>query len=628
MSGEVAEVKIKLVMDDAAHATGQRVQQNMSGISDKTHQASSEMQMLNQVGGAAMSGLLVATAGVTAAIAAMGYGSFTAFESALDEARAVKSLTGSLAMMSPGASFEAMHAEAGLLREDLKEMGVQAGVSADAVGTAFETVAARSNKTVAEVEKLTGEMAQVGKVVPGGVSALSEGFANIEAGVIRARNPIVMLVAQSGLLAGNAKQVAAEMSKMTPDKQMEIAEKAIEKMSERVKKLPMGFDELSTSLKDIKDNVLESMGKPILEAVTRVMGDIRTFFMEHREQIAAVASAIGTRIGEFIEFMESLWREMVTIFSDESSEVGADMTDAMEWAADEWDDIKNNAHALAQSFKDIYEMIKAGMDTMITAMRVGAGIMTLGASELFIAEADAGYSYLKDYMGMGKTKATTASGAEIDQPTQDALAKANKQFEKMNVEAAKLDKAADAFRKVAHESNLADAEIEKMVADLYTVHSQAVSKAGGAGFDEAAKAAMSDSVTGAEQFKAAWVEAAKAHNTELMKYGAGVLEHSGMLAEELRASGILVGDGMQDLGSYIKDSALKTAFHDKMKSSLSDMAANSKGATLNMNGGQTFHIKQDFRDQDPERVALTFMDDVKNAAINRTQSKFATPFGL
>ena len=44
--------------------------------------------------------------------------------------------------------------------------------------------------------------------------------------------------------------------------------------------------------------------------------------------------------------------------------------------------------------------------------------------------------------------------------------------------------------------------------------------------------------------------------------------------------------------------------------------------------GSTFNLKQDFRDQDPDRVAVAFQDDIGNAAVSRLQSRFASPFGF
>jgi hypothetical protein len=45
------------------------------------------------------------------------------------------------------------------------------------------------------------------------------------------------------------------------------------------------------------------------------------------------------------------------------------------------------------------------------------------------------------------------------------------------------------------------------------------------------------------------------------------------------------------------------------------------------NGGQTFQIKQDFRDQDPDRIAVIFQRDIARAAENRLQGGTGGAFG-
>jgi hypothetical protein len=617
MGTEAAEVKIKLVLDDQAHAAGQRVGQDMGQIGNQAGQATTEMEGLGMASEVAIGAVAMAAAAAAAAVAGIVYAAHEGFEAALKQAEQIKTLGGSLLMMSNGATLKETTSEAKLLHGELEDMGVQAGVASDKMASAFELMASRSNKPIAEVQKLTGEMANIGRVIPGGIDALSEGFSNIEAGVIKARNPLVMMVAQTGLLHGNAKQVAAEMQKMTPEKQMQIAEEAVHRMSDRVKGMPLGFNELVASLKDMKDQVLESLGGPILDAVTRVMGDVRSFFMAHQTQIMEVAEAIGTRIGEFVTFISDLFVEIVNVFSDDSDQVGASIEDAMEWAADQWDSIKDNAHALAQTFKDIIDACNKILEVAKTVADIANPMVMFGL------ESDA--KILKKMVGGSGDKADV-NGVQLSGEQETAYERAAKKFGQMNIDTSKLDKAEAKFRAAAKESGVAADDIDKLVNSLYAAHQTAIETHGGGKFDAAAN--MSDSVKAAEAFKATWIAAAKAHDVELMKYGASVLEHSAMLSDELRASGIIVSEGMEDLGSYVKDKALKSAISDKMKINMSALDEAAKAHAVNFNGGQTFHIKQDFRDQDPDRVALVFQRDIKNAALNRNQSKMATAFGL
>lgn len=61
---------------------------------------------------------------------------------------------------------------------------------------------------------------------------------------------------------------------------------------------------------------------------------------------------------------------------------------------------------------------------------------------------------------------------------------------------------------------------------------------------------------------------------------------------------------------------------------LDDKVVDPNKTTLNLNGGQTFNIKQDFRDQDPDRIALVFRDDIAKSASHRIRSQVRTAFGI
>ena len=55
--------------------------------------------------------------------------------------------------------------------------------------------------------------------------------------------------------------------------------------------------------------------------------------------------------------------------------------------------------------------------------------------------------------------------------------------------------------------------------------------------------------------------------------------------------------------------------------------AKKAGMNVNFNGGQTFKIEQNFRDQDPDRIAVAFERRFTQAAISRAQAVTSTPFG-
>jgi hypothetical protein len=49
--------------------------------------------------------------------------------------------------------------------------------------------------------------------------------------------------------------------------------------------------------------------------------------------------------------------------------------------------------------------------------------------------------------------------------------------------------------------------------------------------------------------------------------------------------------------------------------------------SIKMSGGQTFNIKQEFRDSDPDRIAMVFKRDLVRAIESRRSAGVVSPFG-
>ncbi|MFA6168604.1 MAG: hypothetical protein WC700_18405 [Gemmatimonadaceae bacterium] len=100
----------------------------------------------------------------------------------------------------------------------------------------------------------------------------------------------------------------------------------------------------------------------------------------------------------------------------------------------------------------------------------------------------------------------------------------------------------------------------------------------------------------------------------------GQVEQAGQIAR-MKAE----GDAQDARASYYRkqfDAAKKV--HDKMEADrlAEDKAKKAmRGKDMNLNfPGATFNIKQDFRDQDPDRVAVVFQEDLQALALNRVTS--------
>lgn len=636
---EEAEVRVKLVIDDAARATAMGIQQSMGGVATSADHTAASLAKVKSASPFAkmkpdldananlMSVVSIGAIGVAAGLAAVGAAGWAAaditqhaFEVALDKAHEVKRVGSALTLMAgDSASLSAIRSNAGLVHEELEKLAIGAGVASQDMIETFATVAERSSMSTAEVMKLTESMAKAGRVVDGGAGALSEGFAMMEAGMIRAKNPVVALIAATGTLHGNAHAVAAQLQKMTPEQAMKKGEEAIEKMAKKVQSMPLGFKEVKQSIADIGDSVLGTMGKPILAAVTDELNAVREFFMKNQETVTAYADAVGQRIGEFVHFIADVVTNFAGLGASDTQSIADQVLSVAEEIGDSWDELKDNGRAVAQSFMDVINAIKAVIDICKTIGRVSAAVMTAGGSEVVRYGAKKAYNYVTE-SGEYKTPGS------LDEGSEKALKKGNRVASDMNAPIAKIDKAADAFRATAKAAGMAQADIDNYVGGMYRLHNQASAKGGGEVFDKIGQDARTDQDAAAQQFMAAYAQASAKHNQAALQHAAMVFESSTQLQKALLDSGAIAAGGLEGLGNMIHDAALRSVVGKEAAKAMDTAGAKGAGG-ITMNGGQSFNMVQNFKDQDPDRVAIVFRKDVQRAAVSKVQARGTGIYG-
>jgi hypothetical protein len=95
-------------------------------------------------------------------------------------------------------------------------------------------------------------------------------------------------------------------------------------------------------------------------------------------------------------------------------------------------------------------------------------------------------------------------------------------------------------------------------------------------------------------------------------------------------NGSAVGLSLKDLANSLGTGSDNLRnFRERLLAKAAREADSMGGRNQNniFNGGQVFNIKQDFRDQDPDRVAVVFQRDISRAAENRLMARTVPAFG-
>jgi len=135
-----------------------------------------------------------------------------------------------------------------------------------------------------------------------------------------------------------------------------------------------------------------------------------------------------------------------------------------------------------------------------------------------------------------------------------------------------------------------------------------------------------------EKLSTGFTGAINTHNEAVAVYIANVLVKNKELQAAFLNSTALTGDAMDSLANMIKG---KSAELDELAKQLEgaaskDKAKGDKGKPAAPEvsiGSATFKIEQNFRDQDPDRVAIVFERDIARVVENRLQAITTSPFG-
>jgi hypothetical protein len=466
----------------------------------------------------------------------------------------VRAASGLMMFMDKGAhSLGQIREYAAGLREDLKQSGTQTGVSTSAMMEAYDRIIERGGRSTEQAKELTEQMALVGKIVPRGMEGIAEGFNMMELGIVRARNPLVQLIASTGILKGNAHDIARQMQHMLPEKQIEIAQKAIAKQAELMKAGGAGgvgpptLEELRSSFGNIREGFLEAVGKPIMDRVLPALAKLRDWFASHSGEIEAFGERVGEKIAEIFAKVEEIgagayaeWREI----SGELRAAGDALKEA--WAEvagsnkDQTHDLKDAAltfaaavHLAADAIRESVEFVKNLYEFLVKSVPRAAGHLIMSGLQ---------------------TGAAPAWGSGVAQ-----------------------EKATRHLTDQAKEGKVSTEEFAKTIED----YSKVMKDAG----------------------------------MSVADVMATVREAQGNFAANARG---------EDLGMLKEDMVENWMGQLVPKEKITNIEGH--GPVQNFYGG--IHIKQDFRDQDPDRVVDVFRRDLVNQATNRRQSRLATFGGL
>lgn len=553
----------------------------------------------------------------------------------------------------------------------LSDVARQAGVARGELVAAFVETGKNTTRTNDQLVNLISQVAGAAKALPAPVKDIVAGFSEIEKNTISASNPLINMVKQANLFRGHNEQIALKLQSMGRQGMLNVMNKALKEMQERAKKMPMSLKEMSDQMGDMRDDVMKIVGGPMVAALTPHFRRFQAYIAENRGKIEEYARALGSKVGVWVTKAAGLIKEGFAYITAHADDIKKALVEGFTYAKSVFSWMLEHKTALAAGFVAskvvgsgaVGGAIDAGKSVVAFGQALGAAnasgigpfaagsasaaksLGALAAAGVGVALAfDQFQRYLKDtggFLDPRKGEAKKNLDAQIEE-----FARFGNQYDKVgeqqataltNMSAAMIKNAAEAgintqqiaaqieAEKAKHAALVQSAEGMVKARDMMAKYNQPNQTLDPGALDQMASA----QTDAARAFSESFMAAAKAGNQGALNAAVQIVAGSKSLQQSLLMSGLQVGLSLEKLAEVIGDKV--DDFGERLRRRAAEdskaSAAKPPPTVMQFNGGQTFNIKQDFRDQDPDRVALVFRRDIERAAESRLQARTALPFG-
>lgn len=618
---KAAEVGVRLVVDSNAEEEAEHVKKGLAGIHQAVVKKAKAIKgafadsfSMKAVGVLASGVGMVAGTALAAAGAMAGLGAASA-HAFMESEEQVRGLAGTMTLIDQkGNAFEDLVEYSSEVKDSLEDLAIAAGETDDAMVAAFNDVIERGGKSVDEAKNLVEQMAYAGRAIPGGAESLAAGFEQLQMGMIRAKNPLVQLIASTHTMEGSAKDVAKAMQKMSVDEQMEVAEKAIGRMSEKMKDAPMTISQMRKSMGVAIGNLFEGAGEPIVASLSPVVAKVRSLFLDNGSALQRGAKAFGDQMARGIDMV-------------------LPMIDAIEKAiAANWGDIQKVIDALYGSSKEAFDYLFKNKEAVGKTI-ADAATMLIKAAGFIASSLDAQRRALSAFLGkIVDAGAALGIGAfkemkqfRIDETRTEASEKLRAGVQQ-NVSGnalslARVDELRGTFVKEMMDAGASAEDAEK----AFTASMSRATDDHKAVMDQVEKFRAGSIYGDAQSFANAWKIASASNDAGAREYVASFLASNRELVKTMVDKGPeILGNGFGELVKQLE--GMHSSIADDLKSRRPDLGITAKGITQNFNGG--IQIKQDFRDQDPDRIITAFREDLARAGTSRIAAGFGSGLGF
>lgn len=650
-------VRTTLTLDDRASSA---LNQIKSGFKET---AAAEQQA--HAGASAFGNLLSTFAAVNLMPAIHSVYNFgKSFLDAAAAGQAADNAVAALIMTAQGSSWARAYDNANALGDSLDEIAINAGVAGDQIEAGFRQLLTLTGATEAGVASATdqiGKMATIAGVMGMDVSAVATEFGMMGEGILRTRGQLFQLLQTTGIFGDNTKKAAALWAQMTEEQRTKALATGLDQLAGSMGKAEPSLKQMVQSLDTAWEVAKEKLGEPLLRALMPELKRLVEWMKRSRDQVEEFAKAMSGDVSKAVTAAGESIREGFKWIKEHQVEIKDAIVDAWKFAKEVVTFIlahkteialiygAKTAAPIAGAAVDVGRGVTSLAAAGVPALGIAAGgagaagaAAALGAFALAIAGVGAAAWQAKQLIDEGgltsEDAKNAAAVAEMFKGMRNDQNMMLREWTKQEIDSFNDRRAA--MLRWGEEAGMNTRQLGEMADATWAAHRAARAQVEqfdvlGRQFDTTSLEILR--VSGQlgpafEQFTTGFTGAINTHNEAVAVYIANILVRNRGIAEAFVNSTALTADAMDSLASMIKG---KSAELDELAKQLEGAASKDrvkgdkgKPDTPKVSiGSATFKIEQNFRDQDPDRVAIVFERDIARVVENRLQAITTSPFG-
>ncbi len=664
---ESAEVQVKLTLDDAASKVADSIKGKFGQLGKAADKIKSEFMSVAK-------GALTTAIGVNLAPGLQGI--VGAFKGMVDNAVNVQGRMRAIAsyfVSGADMAWDQAMDRANRIDASLYKASIAIGQNIDDARRAFQNLATQTDGTVEGIEaaaKTTEKLLMFADITGTSVSTIADEWAMMERGMVRTRGQMFKMLFSTGIFGKNIHEASSYWSKLTDEQRSAAMSKALGTIYDRFSKAPQTMGSVLSAFDDIKQRLLDVVGMNVIGVLTAKFDNLLKAIEGKRPQLEAIAARFGKFLGTQIEGALNWAGEKLT------------------WLEDHWDDVvkgaEEGAKAILKAVKFIVEnkeliLMAYGLNVMAPSIQLGiqaAGALkpmliglkalsftslpafttsvtaaagsaatlalqfaAVAAAALAIYAAFDQYKQLQSEGGFGGAwqELRYGSGMHYKEADVDATKKAIGEAQSAGMVESAAQIVADKRQRLEEMKAKATEKYGENAPEHYSAMGITAMENMLAKFEStlptAANVAYAQTVQTQSELVSAYNQAVQTGDQVMANYLANLAGKSESLAYGLNDSSVQIEGGFN--GFLDRLGTTTRTFVEKMNNMYAEThpqkvkpkEAAGKSPGVNLNGGQTFNIKQEFREADPDRIALFFRRDLVRAATSRTRSRVRTPFG-